>query len=167
MYHHLAFDFSVDKENNVIRIKREFDALRSFVWDAYTKPELLDQWWAPKPWKARTKTMDFREGGFWLYAMVGPEGQEHWSIANYSNIEAQKKFTGKDAFTDTEGTINKALPQSKWDISFSDKGLMTLVEFNIYYDDFSQLEATLEMGFKEGMATAMEGLDALLRSLKK
>ena len=69
MSFNLAFDFSVNKENNTINVKRVFAAALPLVWDAYTNSEILDQWWAPKPWKARTKTMDFREGGHWLYAM--------------------------------------------------------------------------------------------------
>ena len=48
--------------------------------DAYTKPELLDQWWAPKPWMSRTKAMDFKVGGRRFYAMVSPEGVERWSV---------------------------------------------------------------------------------------
>lgn len=168
----LAFDFSVDKENNTITVTREFHAEISLVWDAYTKSEILDQWWAPKPWKARTKTMDFREGGFWHYAMVGPEGEEHWAWADYKNIQAEsiagkRKFTGLDAFADIDGNINKEMPQSKWDAVFTNKGEITLVELHISYDDLAQLEATIQMGFKEGLSMAMEGLDELLPSLKK
>lgn len=163
----LAFDFSVDKENKTITVKREFDAEVALVWEAYTKSELLDQWWAPKPWKARTKTMDFREGGSWHYAMVGPEGEEHWALANYQKIEPRKTFTGLDAFADSEGKVNKDMPQSKWEVTFIDKGQKTLVQIHISYDDLAQLEATIQMGFKEGLAMAMEGLDELLPSLKK
>ena len=166
MNRNLAFDFSVNKADNTITIKREFDAELPLVWDAYTKPEILDQWWAPKPWKARTKTMDFREGGHWHYAMLGPEGEEHWAWADYQNIQPGKKFTGLDAFADAEGNLNKDLPQSKWEVTFTDKGPVTLVEFHISYDDLAQLEATIQMGFKEGMTMAMEGLDELLASLK-
>lgn len=163
----LEFDFVVDKENKKITVKREFAAEVALVWDAYTKSEILDLWWAPKPWKARTKTMDFREGGHWLYAMVGPEGEEHWALANYQSIEAQKRFTGLDAFADADGNVNPAMPQSKWDVTFTPKGSATLVEFEISYDDLAQLETTIEMGFKEGLGMAMEGLDALLPSLKQ
>jgi uncharacterized protein YndB with AHSA1/START domain len=163
----LAFDFTVNKENNTINVKREFAADVALVWDAYTKAEILDQWWAPKPWKAKTKRMDFREGGQWLYAMVGPNGEEHWSVANYKSITPQKKFTGLDGFTDSEGNLNKEMPQSKWDVSFSEKGDHTLVELMISYDDFAQLEATIQMGFKEGLGMAMENLDELLPNLKK
>lgn len=162
----LAFDFSVNRENNTITVTREFAAELPLVWEAYTNSEILDQWWAPKPWKARTKTMDFREGGHWLYAMVGPSGEEHWALANYTNIENQKRFTGLDAFSDQEGNINKDLPQSKWDVNFLSKGEHTLVEFHISYADLSQLEATIQMGFKEGLTLAMEGLDELLLTLK-
>ena len=167
MNQNLAFDFSVDKENNTITIKREFAAEVPLVWDAYTKPEMLDQWWAPKPWKARTKTMDFREGGHWHYAMLGPEGEEHWAWADYRKIQTGKKFTGMDAFADAEGNLNKDMPQSEWEVTFTDKGPVTLVEFHISFDDLAQLEATIQMGFKEGMTMAMEGLDELLASLKK
>lgn len=163
----LAFDFSVDKENKTITVIREFAAELSLVWDAYTKSEILDQWWAPKPWKAKTKVMDFREGGLWQYAMVGPEGEEHWAIANYLNIQPHKKFSGLDAFADADGNINKAMPQSKWEVAFTGKGAITLVEYKISFDDLAQLEATIEMGFKEGMTMAMEGLEELLPSLKK
>src|SRR5882757_4609336 len=86
MNKNLTLDFSVNKENKTITVKREFEAEVSLVWDAYTKSEILDQWWAPKPWKAKTKTMDFKEGGHWLYAMVGPNGEEHWALAKYKNV---------------------------------------------------------------------------------
>lgn len=163
----LLMNFTVDKENNKIKVEREFAAERPFVWDAFTKPEILDKWWAPKPWKARTKSMDFREGGYWHYAMVGPAGEEHWSLASYKIIEPQKRFTGQDAFADADGKVNKDMPQSKWDVTFKDQGENTLVEFYISYDDLAQLEATIEMGFKEGLTLAMEGLDELLPTLKK
>lgn len=163
----LAFDFSVNKENKTITIKRAFAAERATVWDAYTKAELLDQWWAPKPWKAKTKSMEFKEGGQWLYAMVGPNGEEHWSVAQYEVITPIERFTGKDAFSDANGKIDPAMPQSKWDVRFIDKGQATEVNYAISYDDLAQLEATIEMGFREGMTIAMEGLDTLLLSIRK
>lgn len=166
MNHNLAFDFLVNKENKTITIKREFAAELALVWDAYTKSQILDQWWAPKPWKAKTKMQDFREGGQWIYAMVSPLGEEHWAVATYSNIKAQKRFTGHDAFSDSDGKINTDMPQSKWEVNFIDKGELTLVEFQITYPDLAQLEATIQMGFKEGLSMAMEGLDELLPLLK-
>src|SRR5690554_8061370 len=70
----LLFDFTIDRKNNRIQVTREFNAGRQLVWDAWTQAEMLDQWWAPKPYLAETKSLDLRVGGTWLYAMVGPEG---------------------------------------------------------------------------------------------
>jgi uncharacterized protein YndB with AHSA1/START domain len=165
MKSNLAVDFSVDKDNRTITIKREFEAERALVWDAYTKPEILDQWWAPKPWKAKTKSMDFRDGGKWLYAMVGPNGEEHWSIVDYTKINAKQSFSGLDAFTDENGKINKEMPRSSWEVSFDEQGNHTFVQIIVSYDDLAQLEATIEMGFKEGLLSAMENLDELLPKL--
>jgi uncharacterized protein YndB with AHSA1/START domain len=111
--------------------------------------------------------MDFREGGHWHYAMVGPEGEEHWALTNYETIQIKRKFSGLDAFADATGNINTSLPQSSWELSFTDKGQQSLVEIHIAYADLAQLEATIQMGFKEGLTMAMEGLDELLPSLKK
>lgn len=167
MSNKLAFDFSVDKANRTIAVKREFAAELPIIWDAYTKSEILDQWWAPKPWKAKTKTMDFREGGNWLYAMIGPTGEEHWAVANFSKVQVQKSYVCLDSFSDKNGVINKDLPQSKWNVTFTGKGPITLVEINISYNDLAQLEATIKMGFKEGLSMAMENLDELLPGLRK
>ncbi|MBB6610621.1 SRPBCC domain-containing protein [Pontibacter sp. Tf4] len=167
MKHDLAFEFSVNKENKTITVKREFAAELPLVWDAYTKSEILDQWWAPKPWKARTKTMDFREGGYWHYAMVGPEGEEHWALAHYKTIDTKKRFTAMDGFANAEGVVNTEMPQYKWEVSFTPKEEVTLVENLITFDDLAQLETTIQMGFKEGLTMAMENLDALLAAQKQ
>ncbi len=166
MSQHPAYDFTVDKPSKTIIVKREFAAPLPLVWDAFTQSRILDQWWAPKPWKAETKHMEFKEGGQWLYAMVGPEGERHWSVARYTEIQPRKKFVGLDGFTDEDGNINEEMPQSKWEVTFTDKGEKTLVEIRTSYDQIEQLEAILEMGFKDGFRIALEGLDDLLPNLE-
>ena len=86
MTNSLLFDFTVDKAAKTVFINREFAAPLSLVWDAFTKQEILDQWWAPKPWASKTKVMNFEVGGRRFYAMVSPEGQESWAIQKYSSI---------------------------------------------------------------------------------
>ncbi len=54
-----VLDFTFDKSTKTAFINREFDADLSLVWDAFTKQEILDQWWAPKPWASKTKAMNF------------------------------------------------------------------------------------------------------------
>ena len=70
MKNNLLFDFTVDKTTKTVFINREFAADLSLVWDAYTTQELLDQWWAPKPWASKTKVMNFEVGGRRFYGLV-------------------------------------------------------------------------------------------------
>ena len=75
MSSNLLFNFKVDKSASTVFVDKEFDAELSLVWDAFTKQEILDQWWAPRPWVSKTKYMDFKVGGRRFYAMVSPEGE--------------------------------------------------------------------------------------------
>lgn len=158
----LIFDFTVNKENNTINVKRAFAAPLDKVWAAWTTSELLDQWWAPKPYQAKTKSMDFSEGGFWLYAMIGPQGEEHWSRADFSAINKLKNFKAKDAFCDENGNITSDLPMSVWTNSFTEDGETTMVDINIQYDELADLEKIMDMGFKEGFTMGLNNLDELL-----
>ena len=98
----MPFWLTVDKAAQTVYITREVDAGRSLVWDAYTKPEILDQWWAPKPWASKTKVMNFEVGGRRFYAMVSPEGQERWSIQKYTSITPKTNFKLFNAFADQD-----------------------------------------------------------------
>ena len=106
MNHTLLFDFAVDKATHTICLTREFAAELDLVWDAYTKAELLDQWFAPAPFRAETKEMDFREGGRWLYAMVSPENVRHWALVEFIKIEPISSFTTRNSFCDENGVNN-------------------------------------------------------------
>lgn len=160
----LFFDFTVNKETNTIYVQREFAAGIDLVWDAWTKPALLDLWWAPKPYQTRTKTMDFREGGYWLYAMVSPENAAHWCRADYKKITPKKGFTGLDAFCDEEGNVNAEFPRSTWANVFSEGANTTTVSIKIAYESLADLEKVIQMGFREGFAMAMENLDQYIES---
>jgi uncharacterized protein YndB with AHSA1/START domain len=157
----LAFDFTVDKTNKTVNVKREFAAGKNAVWSAWTEKEILDNWWAPKPWKADTKSMDFTEGGKWIYAMRGPEGEEHWSLAEYISIQPKDYFKAMDAFCDSDGNINKDFPQTKWKVDFEEKNEHTLVSIQLNFETIEDLEKLTEMGFKEGFTMAMENLDEI------
>ena len=162
MKNNLLMDFSIDKESSTVKVKREFAAPISNVWATWTEHELLDQWWAPRPWKARTKSMDFKVGGQRLYAMVGPAGEEHWALADYKSITPKTNFKFLDAFCDNEGNINKDFPRSDWNVDFAESDGSTIVNIEIKHKTLSDLETIIKMGFKEGFTMALENLDELL-----
>src|SRR5688572_30493208 len=165
MKNDLLFDFTVDKAAKTVFIQREFDAPLSLVWDAFTKPEILDQWVAPKPWLSKTKYMDFKVGGRRFYAMVGPEGQERWAIQKYTSITPKTNFKMYNAFADKDE--NPELPGSEWEYNFSEQNGVTKVSIIIKNELLARMEKLIEMGFVEGFKMSMDNLEKLLTTLSK
>lgn len=163
----LQFDFLVDKEKNTLTIIREFQAGKQLVWDCYTKAELLNQWFAPKPLSTKTKSMDFREGGHWHYAMINPSGMEYWGWTDYVKIQEHEFYTALDGFSNEAGDINAKLPRANWMIRFADKDSNSMVETIITYNSLQDLETVLQMGMKEGLTATLTSLDDLLLHLQK
>ena len=161
----LLFDFTVDKSTKTVSITKEFDADLSLVWDAFTKKEILDQWWAPKPFSSKTKVMDFKVGGRRFYAMVSPEGQERWVLQKYTSITPKTNFKFYNAFADA--AENPELPGSEWDHTFSEQNGTTKVTVSIYNESLERMEKQIEMGFKEGFTMTLNSLEELLTTLSK
>jgi uncharacterized protein YndB with AHSA1/START domain len=160
----LLFDFTVDKAKQTVNITREFDAALDLVWDAFTKAEILDQWWAPKPFSSETKAMNFEVGGRRFYAMVTPEGYEKWSVQKYTSITPKTNFKYVNAFADENE--NPELPGSNWDHTFSEKNGRTTVRISIYNESLERMEKMIEMGFTEGFKMTLNSLDELLAAQK-
>jgi uncharacterized protein YndB with AHSA1/START domain len=158
----LRFDFIVDKGRSSITVEREFAAKRQLVWDCYTKRELLDRWFAPKPLTTKTKHMEFRDGGYWHYAMLTPEGQAFWSRLDYLTINAIDDYSALDGFCDEAGTVNPELPRARWKVSFTDVRERTLVTTIVLYNSPDDVKKVIDMGLKEGLASTLERLDELL-----
>jgi uncharacterized protein YndB with AHSA1/START domain len=161
----LQFDFLVDRQTNTITVKREFAAKRQLVWDCYTRSELLDRWFAPKPLTTKTRSMDFREGGHWHYAMIMPDGTEYWSRQDYVSIQPIQHYSAKDGFSDETGELNPDLPQSDLDVTFKELADHSLVETVVTYASLNDLEKVIEMGIQEGLTSTLERLDELLLTL--
>ena len=163
----LLFDFTVDESTNSILITREFDAELSLVWDAFTKQEILDQWWAPKPLISKTKVMNFEVGGRRFYSMVWPEGQEYWGVEKYTLINPKTNIKLLASFTDKDENINAELPTSEWELNFSEQNGITKLSIVIKNKTLADIETIIQMGFKEGFTMTLNELTNLLKTLKK
>ena len=164
MNNNLLFDFTVDKTAKSIFITREFAAELSLVWEAFTTQELLDQWTAPPPWTAKTKYMNFEVGGKRFYAMVSPDGQERWSIQEYTSITPKNNFKISNAFADEHE--NPELPGSEWDYNFSEQKGRTKVNIAVFNESFDRMEQLLE-GFRHGFTSTLKNLEELLATLSQ
>lgn len=161
----LKMEFKIDREKRTIMVEKEFAAPLDVVWSAWTRAETLDKWWAPKPWKAKTKRMNFRENGSWLYAMQSPEGEKHYALAEYKEIVQEQRFVGLDSFCDENGVVNEDLPKSTWRVEFEPEGSHTLVTIETKYATEEALEAILNMGFQEGFTASLLQLDEHLEKV--
>jgi uncharacterized protein YndB with AHSA1/START domain len=164
----LLSDFSVNKENKTIVVKREFAADLELVWNAWTKAELLEQWWAPKPYYVQTISMNFSKGGLWHYAMVSPEGQKHYCKAYYQDIELQRMFSYKDAFCNEKGQDLTNMPSMQWNNTFiSQNEDSTIVNVVLTFETEEVIENIIKMGMKEGFTMALTNLDELIAKIKQ
>jgi uncharacterized protein YndB with AHSA1/START domain len=154
--------YSTDLANKKLMVVREFDAPVESVWKAWTDPKLLDEWWAPKPWKANTVSMNFREGGRWLYYMEGTDGTRQHCKVDYKSIIPNQLFSGDDAFCDEKGNTNHDFPNMGWKVNFSKANSGTKVEVEVKFATEADMNKIVEMGFKEGFAAAHQNLDELL-----
>lgn len=161
----MLFDFTVDKSTKTVLITREFEAALPLVWDAFTKKEILDQWSAPKPFAAKTRTMDFKVGGKRLYAMVTPDGQEQWQVQAYTSISPKTNFKYTSSFSDKNGNVDPQWPGSQWDLSFSENNGVTTVKINIRNESLARMEKMIEMGFREGFIATINNLEELLKTM--
>ncbi len=162
---YLETAFTVDLAKKTIDIDRPFAAPLPLVWQAWTDPELLDQWWGPAPCRAETKSMDFREGGRWLYAMIIPVDQKKWSKVDYISIEPLVQFTARDGFCDENGIPDPQLPENLWVTRFEKQAQGTLVQIHLQFDSEEDLKTIVSMGFKEGFQMGLNQLDRLLSEL--
>lgn len=158
-------EFTLNKETKTVDITKEFDAPRDLVWDAYTKPEILDQWWAPKPLTSETVAMDFKVGGRRFYAMVMPDGQKRWSVQEYKSITPKTNFKFYNTFADENE--NRELPGSDWDFNFSEENGKTTVHISIYNESLERLERMAASGFKEGTEGQLTNLEQVLANMKR
>ncbi len=156
---------TTDLKKATFEARREFKANVSLVWRAWTEAELLDKWWAPAPWKCESQEMNFKEGGRWVYFMVGPEGERHGGIQIYETIKVEDYFTGKDAFADELGNINEDLPVCQWKNTFIETKEGTLVISFAQYPDTESLETVIKMGMAEGLTMAHNQLESVLKIL--
>jgi uncharacterized protein YndB with AHSA1/START domain len=163
----LLFDFTVDKTAKTVFITREFDARLSLVWDAFTKPEILDQWGAPEPWTTETLSMDFKVGGRRFYKMISHEGQEYFSVQDFTSISPKTNFKYISGISDKDENINPEFYGYENNLDFSEVNGVTTFRMSIKYKDLATLEMMANDRFKEGFTMTLNMLEKLLETLSR
>jgi uncharacterized protein YndB with AHSA1/START domain len=157
------FVFEPDMAAKKIHVSREFSAPVETVWAVWTDRDVLDKWWGPKPWKVVSKVMDFTVGGVWLFAMVGPDGNEQCYYVEFTAIEEGSAISSIGRFCEAGSKVNFDGPKSYRDTKFSSiGGNRTKVELVLSFDDEATFKRFAEGGCKEGFSTGYDQLDELL-----
>lgn len=78
--------------SNELRITRIYDAPVPLVWNAWTDPKQVAQWWGPRGFTITTHNKEFKPGGIWHYTMHGPDGVDYENKTIYLEIEEHSKL---------------------------------------------------------------------------
>ena len=142
---------------------RVIDAPLALVWKAWTDPDLLKQWWTPRPWTTAAVSMDLRAGGAFKTTMRSPEGQEMPHEGVFLDVVAHQRI----AFTDAVNADYRpsAEPFMTAIITFEDAGSKTKYNVQILHPNTATRKKHEEMGFEQGWSTAISQLEEVAKSL--
>ena len=149
-------------------ISRVFDATRDKVWQAWTEPARLKQWWGPRGFKVHTCKVDLRPGGTFLYGMKAPDGSDMWGKFVYREIDAPKKLVFVVSFSDPKGGITRHPGMENWPayihstVTFEEQGAKTRVTVQWTPQDASEVERRT---FEEGRPSMQQGWGGTLDQL--
>jgi uncharacterized protein YndB with AHSA1/START domain len=148
-----------------ISITRTISAPRAIVWRCWTEPELLKQWYCPKPWRVTQADIDLRPGGRSNTVFEGPAGERHDNTGVYLEVVPMERLTFTDAFS--EGFVPKdGAPFMTGYVHLTDAPdggtRMTWGARHWTAEDTAKHEA---MGFHEGWSAAAAQLDELARQV--
>ena len=93
-------------ERNELVLKREFNAPRSLVWQAWTTAEHLEKWWGPKGMTLSVPRLELKPGGTFLYKMASPQG-EMWGKFVYRKITPESKIVYVSSFSNEKAEITR------------------------------------------------------------
>jgi len=152
---------SSDRELVLCRI---INAPRASVYKAWTTPDLLKQWFAPKPWSTSHAQLEVRAGGASVITMKSPEGQEFPNSGVYLEVVPNEKLVFTDAYTKAWEPSGK--PFMTVVLTFEDAGPgKTRYTARVRHWSVEDREAHEKMGFHVGWGLCADQLEAVAAGL--
>ena len=160
-------------DGNDLVLERTLDAPVDLVWKAYTDPEHLKKWFAPKPYEISELEMDLRPGGVFRIRMTGPDGFDtgHGTPGCVLEVVEGKKLVWTSALgpgyrPNESGEGCESFPMTAV-ITFAEAGGgKTAYKAVALHKDLADKETHEKMGFQEGWGTTARQLEELARSLR-
>ena len=153
-------------------LERTLDAPVDMVWRAYTDPEHLKQWFAPKPYQITECELDLRPGGIFRIRMTGPDGFDtgHGSAGCVLEVVEGQKLT----WTSALGPNYRPAAMGEGCESFPMTAVITLADAGngkthykavALHKDATDRDAHEQMGFQDGWGTTAAQLEDLAKTL--
>lgn len=148
------------KSDRELVVTRTFNAPARILFDAWTKPELLLRWWAPRSRNVELTSceIDLRVGGKYRFVFGRNGKQLHAFFGTYKEIERPTRIV----WTDEEDASGEGLTTA----TFDEKGGRTSLILRQLYPSKEVLDATLKSGMEDGMCETLEQLEDLVSSWK-
>jgi len=145
-------------------LTRAIDAARPAVYRCWTEPDLLKQWFAPKPFTVSEAKVDLRPGGAHVVVMQSPDGLKFPNAGVCLEVVPNEKLIFTDAFT--EGWAPKEGPPFMTAIiTFSDQDGKTRYEARVRHWTPEARVQHERMGFHQGWGQCADQLEALAKTL--
>jgi uncharacterized protein YndB with AHSA1/START domain len=153
---------TVDSQDLVI--SRLVRAPRAKLWQAWTDPDLLKEWWCPKPWTTEVRAFELRPGGAFYTFMKGPDGGTSDNPGCFLEIVPQQKIVMTSMLT---GGWRPATPWLAMTaiVTMADEGDGTRYVATVMHPDAATGKRHEEMGFFQGWNTCIDQLEAFARAL--
>ena len=143
---------------------RTLDASRAAVWRCWTEPDLLKQWFAPKPWTTPRAELDVRPGGASLIVMRSPDGKDMPNPGVYLELVPNEKLVVTDAYTKAWEPSEKPFMTAV--LTFEDEAAgKTRYTARVLHWSVADREEHERMGFHDGWGQCADQLEALARNL--
>ena len=146
-----------------LELTRVIDAPRENVFRAWTEPELLKQWFTPRPWTTPVVETDVRPGGSSFIVMRGPDGVDHPNRGVYLEVVRNERLVFTDAYTEAWEPAEK--PFMTVILTFEDVGGKTKYTARVRHWTVADRETHEKMGFHQGWGQATDQLAALVTTL--
>jgi len=152
---------SADRE---LVLTRLINAPREKVYRAWTDPQLLKQWFAPKPYTTPVVEIDVRPGGSAYFVMRGPDGKDLPNRGVYLEVVPNEKLVSTDAYVKAWEPSEK--PFMTLILTFEDEGGKTRYTARVRHWTVADRETHEKMGFHEGWGLCTDQLEALVAKIE-
>jgi uncharacterized protein YndB with AHSA1/START domain len=152
--------FPADRELSLTRL---IPASPDKVYRCWTEPELLVQWFAPKPWTTKSAVLDVRPGGSSVITMQSPEGQEFPNPGTFLEVVPGKRLVMTDAFT--QAWEPKVDPFCLIDLTFAPEAGGCRYTAKVRHWSVEACERHEKMGFHAGWGLATDQLAEVAKTL--